>query len=69
MKNFLKRLLGILEGISLLIVAFYGIKYTFVAGPIFFGTPAGYIVAGVITFFFVFPFFMGFLDWYKFRKR
>lgn len=69
MKNFLKKLLEILEGVSLLIIGFYGIKYTFVAGPIFFGTPAGYIVAGIIAFFFILPFFMGFLDWYKFKKK
>lgn len=53
MKNILKIILVIFEYISLFIVGYYGIKYTFVAGPIYFGTPVGAVVAPVITLLFV----------------
>lgn len=70
MKSFFKAIVGILEAISLFIVGFFGIKYLFVAGPILFGATAGYIVAGVITFFFIVPPIMGMLEWtkYGFKK-
>ena len=54
MRNILKKLLVILEYIALFIVGYYGIKYVFVAGPIYFGSPWGYIVGGVIVCLFVF---------------
>ena len=54
MKNILKIILSVFEYISLLIIGYYGIKYTFVAGPIFFGSSAGIIIAYLVTFLFVF---------------
>lgn len=54
MKNILKIILVIFEYISLYIIAYYGAKYTFVAGPIFFGYPAGVIIAALVVFLFVF---------------
>lgn len=54
MKNILKNILAILEYISLFLVGYYGIKYMFVAGPIYFGSLAGVAVAGVIVMLFVF---------------
>ena len=53
MKNTLKIILAILERISLLLVGYYGIKYMFVAGPIYFGSPAGVIVAWVVVLLFI----------------
>ena len=54
MKNILKIILRVFEYISLFIVGYYGIKYSFVAGPIFFGSSVGIIVAYLVTFLFVF---------------
>ena len=53
MKNILKIILAILECISLLLVGYYGIKYVFVAGPIYFGPTAGLIVAWVVVLLFI----------------
>ena len=53
MKNILKIILAILEYISLFIIGYYGIKYTFVAGPIYLGNPAGLVVALAIVLFFI----------------
>lgn len=54
MKNALKTILGFLEYIALFLVGYYGIKYVFVAGPIYFGNPWGAIVGGIVVFLFVF---------------
>ena len=54
MRNILKKLLVILEYIALFIVGYYGIKYVFVAGPIYFGNPWGTIIGAVVTFLLVF---------------
>ena len=54
MRNILKKLLVILEYIALFIVGYYGIKYVFVAGPIFFGNPWGTIIGAVVAFLLVF---------------
>ena len=53
MKNILKIILAIFEYISLFIIGYYGIKYTFVAGPIYFGNSAGLVIALVIVLFFI----------------
>ena len=52
----------VLGTIAWFIVSYYGIKYLFVAGPIFFGNPAGYIVATIITAFYLAPFVKKVLD-------
>lgn len=54
MKNILKTILGVFEYISLFIVGYYGIKYAFVAGPIYFGSTAGIIVSCAVCFLFIF---------------
>lgn len=54
MKNVLKTILGFLEYIALFLVGYYGIKYVFVAGPIYFGNPCGTIVGGIVVLLFVF---------------
>ena len=54
MKDILKIILGVFEYISLFLVGYYGIKYTIIAGPIFFGSPAGAIIAALVVFLFVF---------------
>ena len=54
MENTLKKVLAALEYIALFIVGYYGIKYVFVAGPIYFGSPWGFIVGGIIVCLFVF---------------
>lgn len=53
MKNALKTILGFLEYIALFLVGYYGIKYVFVAGPIYFGNPVGAIVGGFVALMFV----------------
>lgn len=50
MKNILKGVLTFLEYVALVIIVFYGIKYTVIAGPIFFGPQMGPIVSAVIVF-------------------
>ncbi len=54
MKGFLKKLLTFLEYTALFVVGYYGIKYSFVAGPIYFGNPWGLIAAVAIAGLFVF---------------
>jgi protein-S-isoprenylcysteine O-methyltransferase Ste14 len=54
MKNILKIILKIFEYLSLFFVGYYGIKYCFVAGPIYFGNPLGTIIAGVVVALFIF---------------
>lgn len=49
MKNVLRVVLTILEYVALFIVGYYGIKYTFVAGPIYFGSVWGAIVPVIIV--------------------
>lgn len=49
MKNVLTVVLTILEYVALLIVGYYGIKYTFVAGPIYFGSVWGAIIPVIIV--------------------
>ena len=63
--RFLLALADVLCVLALLIVSYYGIKYVFVAGPIFFGTPAGYVAAGLVTFFFALPFALGVVEWIR----
>lgn len=53
MRNIFKLILGFFEYISLFLVGYYGMKYTLVAGPIFFGNPAGTIVAYFVILMFV----------------
>ena len=53
MRNILKLILRIFEYISLFLVGYYGIKYSIIAGPIFFGTPIGTIVGGFVALMFV----------------
>lgn len=52
----------VLGTIAWFIVSWYGIKYLFVAGPIYFGTPAGYIVAAFVMTLYLAPFIKKFLD-------
>lgn len=54
MRDFLRKILIAIEYIALLLVGYYGIKYCFVAGPIYFGSPLGIIIAGVVTVLFIF---------------
>ena len=54
MKNILKLILGFFEYVSLFLIGYYGIKYAIIAGPIFFGYPAGAIIAALVVFLFVF---------------
>jgi hypothetical protein len=54
MKNVLKIILEVLEYFSLFFVGYYGMKYTLVAGTIFFGRPAGIIIASVVIILFGF---------------
>lgn len=54
MKNVLKIILEVLEYLSLFFVGYYGVKYCFVAGPIYFGGPLGTIFAGVVVTLFIF---------------
>ena len=54
MKDFLRKILVAVEYIALFLVGYYGIKYCFVAGPIYFGSPLGAIIAGVVTVLFIF---------------
>ena len=49
MKNTFKVVLTCLEYVALFIVWYYGVKYTFVAGPIFFGPVWGAIVPVIIV--------------------
>ena len=49
MKNALRVVLTFLEYVALFIVGYYGIKYAFVAGPIFFGPIWGAIVPVIIV--------------------
>lgn len=66
MKTFWNIILYILEHIlpfiAWFVVSYYGIKYTFIAGPIFFGTTAGYIIATVIVAFYLAPFIERLID-------
>lgn len=66
MEKILKILLFILKNVlgtlSWLIVSYYGIKYLFVAGPIYFGNPAGYIIAIFIMAFYLAPALIKILD-------
>jgi hypothetical protein len=52
----------VLGTIAWFIVSWYGIKYLFVAGPIYFGNPAGYLVATFVMAFYLTPFVKKFLD-------
>ena len=45
--------LGLLEYVSLFLVGYYGIKYAFIAGPIFFGGPLGAIAGGLVAVMFI----------------
>ena len=54
MKDFLRKILIAIEYIALFLVGYYGIKYCFVAGPIYFGSPLGVITATVVAILFVF---------------
>jgi len=54
MKKFLKTTLRVFEYISLFIVGYYGMKYAFVAGTVFFGEPVGIIFGTVIMLLFEF---------------
>lgn len=65
MEKFAKILLLILEVIMVVawfIVSYYGIKYLFVAGPIYFGNPGGYLIAITIMAFYLCPFVKKVLD-------
>ena len=54
MRDFLRKILVAIEYIALFLVGYYGIKYCFVAGTIYFGSPLGAIIAGVVTVLFIF---------------
>ena len=54
MKDTLKTIFGFLEYVALFFVSYYGIKYCFVAGPIYFGSPWGFIIAGIFVALFIF---------------
>lgn len=53
MRNVLRIVLGLLEYVSLFLVGYYGIKYAFIAGPIFFGDPLGVIAGGLVAVMFI----------------
>lgn len=53
MRNILKLILRFFEYVSLFLVGYYGIKYAIIAGPIYFGNPAGAIVGGFVALMFV----------------
>ena len=53
MRNVLKFVLGLLEYVSLFLVGYYGIKYAFIAGPIFFGGSLGVIAGGLVAVMFI----------------
>lgn len=53
MRNVLRIVLGLLEYVSLFLVGYYGIKYAFIAGPIFFGDPFGVIAGGLVAVMFI----------------
>lgn len=53
MRSIIETLLTVLEYFSLGFVAYFGIKYLFVAGPIFFGSVWGIIVASIMSILFI----------------
>jgi hypothetical protein len=54
MKDFLRKILEVIEYIAMFLVGYYGIKYCFVAGPIYFGNPWGPVIAVAIAGLFIF---------------